>query len=164
MEEWLNINGYENYLISNLGSVKNTKTGLCLKPQLSSNGYYNVTLCKNGKKSTPLIHRLVAEHFLSKINQTVNHIDGNKLNNNINNLEWITYSENLTHAHKSKLRKKTHKKNKKNTSGKVGVVFDKSRNHWIARMHKNSIPISLGCFKNKEDAIKARIEAEKLYE
>ena len=64
-------------------------------------GYYRINLTKNGKQSHFLLHRLLALHFISNLDNLpcVNHKDGNKLNNAINNLEWCTYSENEKHAY-----------------------------------------------------------------
>ena len=107
MEIWKNIEGYENkYLISNLGRVKSLydnkgrERELIRIPRIAKNGYYYVNLYKNGKSKTKKIHRLVAEHFINNINNypCVNHIDGNKLNNKVENLEWCTYSENTRKA------------------------------------------------------------------
>ena len=163
MEVFKPIDGYEGYQISNMGNVKNAKTGKPLKAQISSSGYYNVTLSLNGKRYTPTIHSLVAKHFLDICNFEVNHKDGNKLNNNVGNLEWVNRSENMTHAYGIGLRKKIHLKNAKNTSGKCGVVFDKQKGKWIARMHKNSKAVYLGIFSTKEEAIECRIKAENDY-
>jgi hypothetical protein len=163
MEIYKKICGYENYEVSNQGNIKNIKTGKILKPQLSSSGYYNITLSQDGIRETPTVHSLVAMHFIETKNQTVNHKDGNKLNNSIDNLEYVTYSENTKHAHDTKLMKKIHSRNSRNTSGKVGVVWDKHSNRWIARLHKNSRAVYLGSFKNKEEAIKCREEAENDY-
>lgn len=75
-----------------------TKGGI-LKPQLNKFGYSKITLLKNGKQYLVSIHRLVAQTFIDnpKNFPEVNHIDGNKSNNNVNNLEWTTHSENIKH-------------------------------------------------------------------
>lgn len=161
MEIYKKINGYKNYEVSNYGSVRNSVTRKILKPQLSSNGYYNVTLSNNGERYTPTIHSLVAKHFLEVVEVTVNHKDGNKLNNNVSNLEWVSYARNLKHAHETSLRKKIHSKNSKNTSGKVGVVFDNG--YWVARMHKNGKSVYIGRSKDLDMAIKMREDAENDY-
>lgn len=70
-------------------------------------GYYRIALkLDSGGKSHFLVHRLLAIHFIPnpENKEEVNHIDGNKLNNSINNLEWVTRNENMAHAHKLKLR------------------------------------------------------------
>jgi hypothetical protein len=104
-EIWKDIKGYEGlYQVSNLGRVKsleryktNWSKKQCvkervLKPILANTGYYMVVLSKNGITKSVLVHRLVAETFLSNPNnlEQVNHKDENKLNNNIDNLEFCT--------------------------------------------------------------------------
>lgn len=99
MECWLIIEGFDNYLISSMGRIKND-SGAILMPHLNPNGYLTVRLYKNGKHYSKYIHRLVAETFLIN-NQTdlqVNHINGNKTDNRVCNLEWCTASENIRHA------------------------------------------------------------------
>ena len=114
MEEiWKDVKGFENlYKISNCGNVFSCKYGRMLKPA-ERGGYLRVTLTKDKKQNRCSIHRLVAENFLNnKGNKTqVNHKDGNKKNNHINNLEWVTNKENCNHAVKHDLFHK--RKNKK---------------------------------------------------
>lgn len=76
-----------------------------MKPNVNSRGYYKAGLSIDGKYNCVKIHRLVAEAFIDKIagKEHVNHIDGNKLNNNVNNLEWCTHKENVHHAIKNNL-------------------------------------------------------------
>ena len=97
------------YQVSSIGRVRNKKTRLIRTPTKGENpGYYQVDLYKSdGKRHgyTKSIHRLVAEAFLGKReNMQVNHIDGNKLNNKIDNLEWVTCSENIQHAYDTGLK------------------------------------------------------------
>lgn len=83
-------------------------TPLLLKQQLGIGGYMSIVACPEGSpKKLCLIHRLVAEAFIpNPLNKPeVNHIDGNKKNNNVANLEWVTRSENALHAFKLGLRK-----------------------------------------------------------
>lgn len=98
------IENFENYLISNRGRVFNKKNKKFLKLQENAYGYYHICLSRK-KHYTKTIHRLVAETFLPNNDKSkqVNHIDCNKKNNNVNNLEWVTSSENLKHAHKNGL-------------------------------------------------------------
>ncbi len=99
-EIWKDIKDFENlYQISNLGRVKSKKTNKIRHLILYGN-YYTVTLSKNGKSTLKRVHRLVAENFISNPNNynIVNHIDKNKLNNNISNLEWCTQKENVNHT------------------------------------------------------------------
>jgi len=101
MEKWKKVEHLDKYLISNKGRLKNEKTGRILKTKVNKRGYLCNTISVNGKIMVVKIHRLIAISFIpnpeNKI--TVNHIDGNKTNNNINNLEWATYSENNLHAY-----------------------------------------------------------------
>jgi hypothetical protein len=100
-EIWKQINNYENYEVSNEGNIRNKNTGKILKKYIR-NGYYSLSLCKNNKSKTVNIHRIVAEHFLDyQENKHVNHKDLNKLNNNINNLEYVSPKENAQHAIKN---------------------------------------------------------------
>lgn len=93
------IEGYPNYKISSEGYVINSR-GKILKPSVCGRGYEAVALCNGTKPKTHYIHRLVAEYFIPNPDskETVNHIDGNRRNNSVENLEWNTYSENNTHA------------------------------------------------------------------
>ena len=90
------------YIISTKGVVKNTKTGLILKLSIGKNGYRFASLWHKNNEYREYLHRLLAKAFIlnpDPIHKTqVNHIDGNKLNNNLNNLEWCTLIENVQHA------------------------------------------------------------------
>src|SRR5699024_1760168 len=117
VEVWEPIKGYEeSYLVSNLGRVKSkprtgTRGGI-LKELYSSWQYNRVNLYKNGGMNSFTIHRLVAQAFLPNPENKpqVNHKDGNKLNNALSNLEWVTQSENQLHAYKTRLQKVKRKK------------------------------------------------------
>lgn len=117
-EIWKDIKGYEGiYQVSNLGRIKSlerniktkryNKNGLTikekiLKPVNNSWGYQVVVLFKNSNRNPQFIHRIVCNNFIENpLNKPeVNHIDGNKKNNNVNNLEWCTSHENGIHAWK----------------------------------------------------------------
>ena len=109
MEEiWKDIKNFEKlYQISNKGRIKN-KYGRILKTAVNHNGYIVVYLCKNNKKCSKRVHRLVAEAFIPKVDgkDQVNHIDCNKKNNNVENLEWCTPYENIKHAYINNLYEK----------------------------------------------------------
>lgn len=100
---WKDIKGYEGiYQVSDDGHVKRiykTKKPKILKNRPSAN-YYTVSLSHKCNKKTYAVHRLVAEAFLVKPEGAteVNHLDGNKLNNNVENLEWVTQKQNRDHA------------------------------------------------------------------
>lgn len=120
METWKPVIGYENlYEVSDLGNVrsvdryidtnikhvtKRLQKGRILSQNLKRNGYMTVDLCKNGKIKTTLVHRIVADAFLPEDGKrTINHIDGDKTNNAVCNLERSSHSENIKHAFKTGL-------------------------------------------------------------
>ena len=110
-EEWKDIKSYRGfYQVSNLGKIKNLKRKeVLLKPYISKQGYLNVKLIDPyfKKGNNYLVHRLVAEAFIPNPENKpqVNHKDGNKLNNSVDNLEWVTSSENNQHAYNTGLNK-----------------------------------------------------------
>lgn len=98
IEEW-KIYKDGHYLVSNFGKIKNSKTGHILKGTVQKNGYLLVHL-RLQNNEMKLYHRVVAEVFIPNIDNKpeVNHIDGNKLNNRVDNLEWVTAKENIEHS------------------------------------------------------------------
>ena len=78
----------------------NKKTGVFLVPETTEKGYLRVDLMRNGERKHMKVHRLVAETFIPNPHRKpqANHIDGNKQNNSISNLEWVTNDENRKHA------------------------------------------------------------------
>jgi hypothetical protein len=118
MEKWANVNRFEGiYMVSNLGNVKSLariidygkikalRPERILKHSVDSGGYKYCILSKGKVKKTIKIHRIVAEAFIpNPLNKPcVNHMDGKKQNNNLNNLEWCTHKENVVHAYKNNL-------------------------------------------------------------
>lgn len=107
-EIWKTIDEMKSYEISNCGNVrKKLKNGYReLKKFEDKDGYYKVCLCENEKRIYRFVHRLVAKHFLKNNDNkpTVNHINGDKKNNCVNNLEWATVKEQNYHALKTGLR------------------------------------------------------------
>ncbi len=104
VETFVKIEGFEKYEVSNLGKVRNIKSGRVLKTSLNNNGYLRLFLCKNNKRKHLYLHRIIATAFIDNPDEKpcVNHIDENKLNNDLSNLEWCTARENLIHGTRTK--------------------------------------------------------------
>lgn len=109
-ENWKPIKGYEGlYEVSNTGQIRSLdrnngkRKGKMLKRTIGSNGYLRITLCKNSIPVTKEVHRFVAETFLPNPDNLpcVNHKDENKMNNNVNNLEWCTREYNSSYGTKT---------------------------------------------------------------
>lgn len=100
--DWAPVPGFKDYVVSTAGRVLSYKRGGWreLQPYIGKNGYKYLNLRKDGHTVRKNIHRIVAETFIDnpESKPAVNHIDGNKLNNNVENLEWVTYRENSRHA------------------------------------------------------------------
>lgn len=107
MEMWKEIPGTEGqYQISNYGKVRTVKTGRVLTPAIDERGYERVCLFKYDRERRYKVHRLVAITFIPNPDNKpqVNHKDGNKRNNFVDNLEWVTNEENMRHANATGLR------------------------------------------------------------
>ena len=106
METWKDIYGYESiYKISNFGTIIRTSNNKCIKSFITEKGYVKIRLHKNGKCSKFLVHRLLMIAFVDKpINKhDVNHMNGIKTDNRLDNLEWCTRQENIIHSFKNGL-------------------------------------------------------------
>jgi hypothetical protein len=135
MEEiWKDIQGYEGlYQVSNLGRVKSLPRrivdrknnrffkGRVLKSYLDKDGYPTTIMSNKNKKRVIHVHRLVAETFIPNPENkgTVNHIDGNKQNNRVGNLEWCTQLENIRHAFSMGLKNNNHCTGEANYASKL---------------------------------------------
>lgn len=133
--KWEKVKGFENYLISESGDLKNTKTDKLLKPRYYRDGYMYYRLSKSRKEQSDIrVHRLVAMAFIPNNNnlETVNHIDGNKENNHVSNLEWMNRSDQLQHAYglglKKPMRGTVHSSSKA-TKEQVDYIRKKYDNH-----------------------------------
>ena len=154
MEVYKDVIGYEGiYQVSNLGNVKNNKNGFIRKCCLEKTGYYSIRLYINRLGKTRKVHQLVAEAFLNHkrcgMEFVINHIDFNKTNNKVENLEIITQREN------------SNKKHLKSTSKYTGVSWSENRNKWISIIRINNKPKYLGLFINEIDASEAYQKALK---
>ena len=153
MENWKDIKDYENiYQVSNLGNVRRVykkKKGFGkLNPIKHSGGYQRLKLRNKGNDKDVYIHRLVADAFLDRKGlKIVNHVDGDKTNNNVNNLEWVTQRENVSHG---------------NQTGKLtGSSFVKDRNKWVSNIFINGKKHFLGHFNCETAAHFAYLKALK---
>ena len=104
VETFVEIEGFEKYEVSNLGRVRNIKSGRILKPYLNHNGYLMHCLYGYDKRKNLLLHRIIATAFIDNPEKKpqINHIDENKLNNDLSNLEWCTERENAIHGTRTK--------------------------------------------------------------
>ena len=142
LEIWKPVNGFEEkYEISNLGRIKNIKTNQILKMTNKYGDYFAIILYDKTHKKSTRIHRLVAETFIpNPLNlKEVNHIDGNKQNNRVDNLEWCTRSENINHALVNGLSNMDHlnKYNKNKFANKYGKIFQCDKSKQILNVFKN---------------------------
>lgn len=139
-EIWKAIPNFTRYEISSLGRVRNLESGLVLKTQFSN--YPCISLQGEMGQKTIRIHVLVAMAFLGHVpngkKMVVDHIDNNKLNNNVKNLQIITSRENTSKDIKNK------------TSRFVGVSF--SKYGWVTHIRTKTKKVHLGTFKKEEDA------------
>lgn len=148
------INGYEGlYKINKNGDILSVKRNNKLKLNTDGNGYIKVRLYKNNNTKYFKLHRLLATHFITNPNnlKCVNHIDGNTLNNKLDNLEWVSQRENMCHS----------QINRKSTSKYIGVCFVKSKGKWVATIYIDKKLIFLGYFNSEVEAYNSRLKFEK---
>lgn len=155
MENFKAIPEYENYEVSDLGRVRNVKFGRILKPQKDPNGYLHVVLSKKRKRKTIYIHKLVAICFLghlpSGMTITIDHVNGIKTDNRLENLELVSMRENTIRGMA-----------KKNTSSQfTGVCWYKPTKKWQAKIQINDKLKHLGYFTNELEAAQAYQDALK---
>ena len=136
-EEWRDIKGYEgHYQVSSYGSIRSVKNApLILKKSYQKNGYEYVSLWLHGKKKNHLVHRLAANAFLSNPFHfsDVNHLDEDKRNNRVDNLQWCTHLFNMNFGG---VKEKIGKANTGRTVSeetKEKLRLDTSRRRWISK-------------------------------
>ena len=141
MEKWVQIYGYENlYEISDLGNIRSKN--LQMKQQIDRYGYKYIALTKDKIQKKHKVHRLVLSSFIGdEPNMVCNHKDKNRLNNNLNNLEWVSILDNNIHKFLDKTKH-------------VGITF--KQNKWYSRIQINKKRINLGYYKTLQEAINAR--------
>lgn len=151
MDTWKDVNGYEGrYKISSTGMIKSfcrNKNGVLLKQNDDGRGYLSVCLYKSGVGKTKRVHVLVAISFLNHNpcghDIEVDHIDGNKRNNNVENLQLITARENTSRFYKN------------TTSKYTGVYWHKPNNKWRAKIRVKGKEKCLGYFDDEKIAAMA---------
>lgn len=178
MEEWVPLSGFEGfYEISSIGRIRSLsgfkygvskkgkqilrkKLGRTLKldKKINGAGYFGVCLSINGISYYKDVHRLVAVHFIGPPplkNSQVNHIDGNRLNNHAENLEWVTPSENIQHAKARGARFGKSQPGSKNPKAKLDevkvskILLSKKTIRWLANHYKVSRTTILNIKKRK---------------
>ena len=154
MEIWKDVVGYEGlYKVSNTGRVISLKCNREkeMKLVVNSAGYYSLSLYKNKKPKTFNVHTLVARAFLGhdKFNYeiVVDHINGDRLNNNTYNLRLTSQRENVFN--------KKDRVAGRYTSDVMGVWYSKSNDRWYSSVYVNGKSHYVGCFRTKESAYEA---------
>ena len=144
MEEWKDVVGYESlYQVSNLGNIK--KGDKILKPSLLSTGYYSIQLIKDKIKKCFTVHRLIGKAFLLNPNNysDIDHINRVRNDNNLDNLRWVTRSENLINKNYTN-----------STTGQRHIYKDGTL--YYVRVTRNYMKEHIGSFKTLVEAIRAR--------
>ena len=139
-EEWRDIKGYEGrYQVSSFGRIYSCYSGICLKIHTREDGYTRVSLYKNNRYKSFLVHRLVAEAFISNPNNytQVNHKDENKQNNRVENLEWCTARYNTNYGtHNKRVSDSLKGKSiSEETKKKISLSVSGSKNGFYGKHH-----------------------------
>lgn len=156
------------YQVSTLGVVRRHpeashvhKNKTHVAPYLNSRGYWCIHLYSKSKMYTYLVHRLLALSFINNPEDKphINHIDGDRTNNSLGNLEWVTQAENCQHAWDTGLQTNRYTnasvKRKNSSSRYVGVSWSEQRQRWCTCIGLNKKTIGLGRHKSEIQAAKA---------
>lgn len=144
-EIWKPVVGYEErYKVSNMGNVYSIFSDKILKPGLKPYGYCRVMLCYKGKYKWKRVHTLVFEAFIGPVTKTIDHINGIKTDNRLENLRHCTPRENTCFHYKNKY---------------PGTNYRKTRGQWSATVYANGKQKNLGNFKTQEEAYAAYAKA-----
>lgn len=155
-EAWMKVRGFPNYSISSTGKIRNDTNGYIRKQRFDKDGYLTCMLYDHQKMKNVKVHRLVADAFILNPDNKpqVNHINGDKTDNRVSNLEWCTSSENQIHAFRvldSKERRRKLSNNAKNrmwskesrekasASHKGRIASDETRKHMRAAQKKATV-------------------------
>ena len=140
------IKGFDNYEIDREGNVWSKLTKKFLKPELINSGYLSIRLYEKGKTTRFLLHRLLALQFIDNPDNLacVDHIDRNKLNNSLDNLRWVSYSQNC-----------------RNKNSIKGYSFNKRCNKYRASYCLNYKHIHIGFYDTEQEARDAYLNAIK---
>lgn len=142
MENWKDVKGFEGlYQVSDQGRIKRTTKNRCLKKSITVHGYERVTLSKAGEISYHYVHRLLADHFIEnpRGHNIVDHINIDRSDNRLDNLRWVSSSENSRNAHRcSEARSKYN-----------GVYKNTNCSTFVARIFIDGVGIHIGSFRSE---------------
>jgi len=160
MEEWKDVSGYEDiYEVSDKGKIRSLDRfdrmgrfhmGHERIHFIDNFGYPSISLWKDGKRKTKRIHRIEADSFLGESSLHIDHIDGDKTNNNLSNLEYVTNRENTSRGHVLRRRKK---------KGLPVGVYQKREGRYFSTIRIGKQVLYLGTFDTISDARGAYLEA-----
>lgn len=160
----MNLKGYEGrYEIFEDGTIINLKNNSPICQWKDNVGYMQISIRKDGKKKYMRVHRLVAEHFIPNPNNLpqVNHIDGDKTNNRVDNLEWTDNKTNTQHGYDNNLYHSKHRNIKVVVYNKLGEYINtyKSIRETAEKLGINRKTLSRILFDNKENNYDYNFEA-----